>query len=73
MEPEIRQSAYLVPIAIDELGTAPSFWLRGIPSLPLEEAPLSLNYWAFTAGPDIAFQRMDMNSAPIDVEGCLMG
>ena len=38
-----------------------------------EEASLSFHYWAFTAGPDIVFQRVDMNSAPIDVEGCLIG
>ena len=37
-EPEIRQSADLVPIATDELETAPApiYWLQGIPSLPLE-------------------------------------
>ena len=51
-EAEIQQSAYLVPAAIEALESTPTLWLRGIPSLPLEEAPLSLQYWAFHAGPD---------------------
>ena len=71
-DPEVQQSAYLVPIAADELETVPILLLRGIPSLPLEEAPLSLSYWVFVAGPDLDFQSIDMNSEPIDVEGCLM-
>ena len=72
-EAEIQQSAYLVPEAVEALVSSPTLWPRGIPSLPLEEAPLSLQYWAYQAGPDCAFQRMDMNAEPINVEGCLMG
>ena len=43
-EADIQQSAYLVPAAVEALEPSPTLWLRGIPSLPLEEAPLFLQH-----------------------------
>ena len=70
---EIQSTAYLVPETVEAMTLSPTLWLRGIPSLPLEEAPLSMLYWAFQAGPNLTFQRMNMQEEPINVEGCLMG
>ena len=70
---EIQQSKDLQNIALDELGEKPSPWLRGMPTLPLLERPLSTEYWFYQGKADGQFQLVRGDLEPIQVEGCTLG
>ena len=62
----IRSSAHLTYLASQGVLTAPSLWLKGVPSWPWRHHPLSVDY-------EILISSFPQDGERMDVTGCILG